>query len=145
MSRQAFQVRFGSWMRAVHAFCEDRGSTDLPSEGPPPVGACEEVGALPPAPSVAHEQSEEHAPAGVLVIEKATPRSPSLRLRFKILQRDRFTCRACGRSPATEGGVVLHVDHVVPYSGPGETVFENLQTLCDRCNLGKSDCLPGSE
>lgn len=145
MSHQAFQVRFGSWMRAVHAFCEDRGSTDGPSEGPPPVGTCEEVSALPPAPSVAHEQRMNRVPAGVLVIEKATPRAPSLRLRFRVLQRDRFTCRACGRSPATEGGVVLHIDHILPYSGLGETVFENLQTLCDRCNLGKSDSLPGSE
>ena len=142
MSHQAFQVRFGSWMRGVHAFCEDRGSKEGPSEGLPSVGTAEEVSAPPAAASEAHEQRTEHVLAGVLVIQNATPRAPSLRLRFKVFQRDRFTCRACGRSPATENGVVLHIDHIVPYSGLGETVFENLQTLCDRCNLGKSDSSP---
>jgi hypothetical protein len=145
MSPQAFQVRFGSWMRAVHAFCEDRGSTDDPSKGSPLVEANEEESALPLPLSVDREQRREHVAAGVLVIQKATPRTPAPRLRFRVLQRDRFTCRACGRSPATEIGVVLHVDHIVPYSGLGETVFENLQTLCERCNLGKSDSLPEFE
>jgi preprotein translocase subunit Sss1 len=145
ISHQAFQVRFGSWMRAVHAFCEDRGSTDDRSKASPLGEASEEESALPPLPSVDHEQRREHVAAGVLVIQKATPRTPALRLRFRVLQRDRFTCRACGRSPATESGVVLHVDHIVPYSGLGKTVFENLQTLCGRCNLGKSDSLPEFE
>jgi 5-methylcytosine-specific restriction endonuclease McrA len=40
-----------------------------------------------------------------------------------------------------EQGVVLHVDHIIPWSKGGQTVDENLQTLCDRCNLGKSDFL----
>ena len=145
MSPSAFAGRFGSWMQAVHAFCEDRGSTDGPSEGSPRVGACEEMSAMPPSPSVVHEERKGRVPSGVLVIEKATPRAPSLRLRFKVLQRDRFTCRACGRSPATESGVVLHVDHIIPYSGLGETILDNLQTLCGQCNLGKSDSLPNSE
>lgn len=144
MSPSAFAGRFGSWMRAVHAFCEDRAGKDGPSEGSLPVGTCEQVTA-PTAPTEAQEQIAEHVPADVVVIQKATPRTPSLRLRFRVFQHDRFTCRACGRSPATEIGVVLHVDHIVPYSGPGETVLENLQTLCDRCNLGKSDSLPGSK
>ena len=144
MSHQAFQVRFGSWMRAVHAFCADRGSADDRSEGSPPVVTCGVASELQPLASVAHEQRKEHVAAHVLVIQKTTPRAPSLRLRFKVFQRDRFTCRACGRSPATESGVVLHVDHIVPYSGPGETILDNLQTLCGQCNLGKSDSLPNS-
>lgn len=69
----------------------------------------------------------------------ATPRSPNLRTRWRVLERDRFTCVACGSSPATTPGTVLHVDHVIPYSKHGPTELENLQTLCDRCNLGKSD------
>jgi hypothetical protein len=142
MSPQAFQVRFGSWMRAVHSFCEDRGSTDDRSEGSPPVGTAELASAAQPIPSIAHEQTKEHVTEGVLVIHKTTPRAPSLRLRFKVFQRDRFTCRACGRSPATENNVVLHIDHIIPYSGPGETILDNLQTLCGECNLGKSDSFP---
>ncbi len=52
---------------------------------------------------------------------------------------DGFRCINCGRSPATEVGVELHVDHIHPWSKGGKTVIENLQTLCSDCNLGKSD------
>ncbi|MEI2714572.1 MAG: HNH endonuclease [Nocardioides sp.] len=71
--------------------------------------------------------------------KRRTGRSPNLRVRFAVLQRDRFTCRSCGRSPSSDPGVTLHVDHVTPYSKGGETVLANLQTLCQDCNLGKSD------
>jgi 5-methylcytosine-specific restriction endonuclease McrA len=36
-------------------------------------------------------------------------------------------------------GVRLHVDHVKPWSKDGETVLENLQILCNVCNIGKGD------
>ncbi len=62
---------------------------------------------------------------------------PSLRLRWKVLHRDRFTCHHCGAGPAKTIGVDLHVDHIVPWSRGGETAMENLQTLCSQCNLGK--------
>jgi 5-methylcytosine-specific restriction endonuclease McrA len=68
---------------------------------------------------------------------RRTSRDPSLRLRFQVLQRDRFTCCSCGVSPATKAGVELHVDHVTPWSKGGETTLANLQTLCSKCNLGK--------
>lgn len=68
-----------------------------------------------------------------------TPRSPDLRLRFKVLSRDFYRCQSCGRSPATEPGVQLHIDHVVPWSRGGLTTIENLRTLCEKCNLGKGD------
>jgi hypothetical protein len=61
------------------------------------------------------------------------------RLRLRVLIRDGFSCVYCGRSPATERGVSLHIDHKVPFSVGGETVFENLQTLCQECNLGKGN------
>jgi 5-methylcytosine-specific restriction endonuclease McrA len=58
-----------------------------------------------------------------------------------ILQRDNFTCKKCGRSPAKDQNIILHVDHIVPWSKEGETVVENLETLCKECNLGKSNVL----
>lgn len=70
---------------------------------------------------------------------KKTSRDPSLRLRFKVLSRDYFTCVQCGASPAKKQNVELHVDHIKPWSKGGETVLENLQTLCSKCNLGKSN------
>jgi hypothetical protein len=68
-----------------------------------------------------------------------TPRKPSLRQRFRVMLRDHFRCRLCGRSPATNHGLELHIDHIKPWSGGGETVDENLQTLCSDCNHGKCD------
>jgi len=66
-----------------------------------------------------------------------TPRHPSLRLRFRVMQRDSFKCALCGCSPATDPAVVLHVDHIVPWSKGGETTLANLRALCSSCNLGK--------
>lgn len=69
----------------------------------------------------------------------STNRDINLRLRFKVLQRDNFKCKICGESPATNPNVKLHVDHIQPYSKGGETIIENLQTLCSNCNWGKSN------
>ena len=67
-------------------------------------------------------------------------RTINQRLRFLVLARDNFSCCACGASPAKDGGItVLHVDHIIPWSLGGKTTMDNLQTLCDKCNLGKSN------
>lgn len=68
-----------------------------------------------------------------------TKREISLRLRFRVMQRDNFKCCICGRSPSTTPGLELHIDHIKPWSKGGETVIDNLQTLCIDCNLGKSN------
>lgn len=67
------------------------------------------------------------------------PRNINYRLRFRVMQRDKFKCRICGASPATDPTIILHIDHIVPYAKGGTADFENLQTLCSKCNLGKSD------
>lgn len=58
-------------------------------------------------------------------------------LRYDIMKRDGFRCVICGRT--AEDGVKLHVDHIKPISKGGLTVPENLRTLCQDCNLGKSN------
>ena len=60
-------------------------------------------------------------------------------LRYDILKRDNFRCQICGASASD--GVKLHVDHIIPVSKGGKTEPSNLQTLCERCNLGKSNKL----
>ena len=72
-------------------------------------------------------------------VSKTTSRDPSLRLRYKVLARDHFSCCICGASPAKDPSVVLHIDHIIPWSKGGQTTLENLQTLCSKCNLGKSN------
>jgi hypothetical protein len=104
--------RFGSWTKALQKFIDFTGS---------------------------NETSGNFPDSTALLSEEKNPRDPSLRLRFRVFQRDRFTCRSCGASPAKQAGVELHVDHITPWSKGGKTTFENLQTLCDRCNLGKGN------
>ena len=70
---------------------------------------------------------------------KIKSRVISDKLRYTVLKRDNFKCCACGASPAKDPSVELHVDHIVPWSKGGETTIENLQTLCSKCNIGKSD------
>lgn len=57
-------------------------------------------------------------------------------LRWGVLKRDGYRCRACGSGP--ENGAVLHIDHIKPIVNGGETLFDNLQTLCACCNFGKA-------
>ncbi len=73
------------------------------------------------------------------ITKKSKSRVIPDKLRYKVLKRDNFKCCACGASPAKDPSVELHIDHIVPWSKGGETTFENLQTLCSRCNIGKSD------
>ena len=75
------------------------------------------------------------------VIKHKTKRDINLRLRFLVMKRDNFKCCICGASPAKDSEVELHVDHIIPWSKGGETIIGNLQTLCSKCNLGKSDLI----
>lgn len=68
-----------------------------------------------------------------------TSRKISDKLRYQVLKRDNFKCCACGASPAKDPSIELHVDHIIPFSKGGETTIDNLQTLCSKCNLGKSN------
>lgn len=58
-------------------------------------------------------------------------------IRYNVFQRDNFTCQVCGAT--AKDGAKLHVDHIIPVSAGGKTLMSNLQTLCERCNLGKSN------
>lgn len=67
--------------------------------------------------------------------------SPEWRkLRVRVLEKYGARCMCCGRNHK-DHGVVIHVDHIKPRSKHPELslVFENLQILCEDCNLGKSN------
>lgn len=57
-------------------------------------------------------------------------------IRWRVLNRDAFTCQYCGRSAPH---VVLQVDHVEPRRWGGADDLDNLVTSCWRCNQGKKD------
>ena len=56
------------------------------------------------------------------------------KLRHKVFQRDGYRCRECG---ATNKETTLHIDHIIPVSKGGTNTEDNLQTLCEACNLAK--------
>lgn len=56
-----------------------------------------------------------------------------------VLARDRETCQYCGIQP---GRLHLTVDHVVPRSQGGQTVWENVVTACRDCNHRKGGRTP---
>ncbi len=106
-----YSKRFGSWLNAMRAFVKE----------------------------INRETQIEGTSKVSIRAQGRGPRDPSLRVRFLVMNRDNFKCRHCGRSPATDPSIVLHIDHVTPWSKGGRTTIENLQTLCQHCNLGKSN------
>jgi hypothetical protein len=74
-----------------------------------------------------------------LIMDRNIRHGVSLKIRYSVLKRDCFKCRACGISPSYDPAVVLMVDHAIPLSKGGENSLENCQTLCQFCNAGKSD------
>jgi len=60
-------------------------------------------------------------------------------MRYDILKRDNYKCQICGMT--AKEGAKLQVDHIIPVSKGGKTEMSNLQTLCSRCNIGKSNKL----
>lgn len=112
ISQSPYNRRFKSWSGALQSFVEYANSSEA-------------------------ELPETRS--DIPTTTQKTGRDPSLRLRFKVLLRDKFSCQQCGASPAKDSAVELHVDHRVPWSKGGETTIENLQTLCRSCNLGKSN------
>ncbi len=62
--------------------------------------------------------------------------APSKKLRMNVLKRDSYKCRACGRTPANDVDIELHVHHIYPWGQGGVTEEENLITLCQTCHDG---------
>ena len=57
--------------------------------------------------------------------------------RKAVLARDAWTCQYCGRQTAG-----LTVDHVIPRSRGGQSVWENIVASCAPCNRKKGSMTP---
>lgn len=117
-STGTYEKRFGSWNGALIAFGDYLSGNADPTS---------------PAQQTDSTQSTS--------VRKRTPRAVNWRMRAKVLIRDACICKMCGDSPTKNPETVLHVDHIFPWSKGGETVEENLRTLCAVCNIGKSDLI----
>ena len=114
-----FEKRFGGWRHSLEAFVKYINETS------------DENDSVAVNKKTIKDKGRNHK----------TSRSINLRIRFLVLRRDDFKCCKCGASPAKDPSVILQVDHIIPWSKGGETVLENLQTLCSKCNIGKSDLI----
>jgi len=113
-SGQPYYDKFGSWRKALQSFIKYVNNEEIITE-------------------------KSLQTKKVIIGNHKTKRDINWRLRFLVMRRDNFKCKKCGRSPATDPKIILHVDHIEPWSKGYETVFENLQTLCSVCNIGKSN------
>ena len=131
ISAGAYESRFGNWRKALVAFVarmnqENPTSNQIEQE----VRASVNPKVVERKPKIARRR---------LRYIREDKRGIGLALRYKVLTRDKFKCIKCGASPATEHSCRLHIDHMIPFSKGGKTILENLQTLCDDCNLGKGN------
>lgn len=56
------------------------------------------------------------------------------KVKVEVWKRDKGCCVICGSNKD------LHFDHIIPYSkGGSSTTAQNIQLLCSKCNLSKSD------
>ena len=127
-----YEKRFGGWQKALEKFVEYINAEENEYE-PAPIEVLEPSNCQ----RTISNNTIELAPTS----KHRTPRKINLRLRFKVLARDKYKCCACGASPAKDPSVELEVDHIIPWDKGGETLIENLQTLCHDCNLGKSNLM----
>lgn len=63
-----------------------------------------------------------------------TPIGP--KIRHEVFKRDNYKCVECGGSKEEK---TLHIDHILPVSQGGTDELSNLRTLCQQCNLAKSN------
>lgn len=122
ISYNCYKQRFGGWVNACTKFIEYKMGKEILADD-----------------FVLPEREESKTQLKVNDYKKEKSRNISLSLRLDILNRDNFRCVFCGKSPATDLGTKLHIDHIKPFSKGGKSILENLQTLCEKCNLGKSD------
>lgn len=68
--------------------------------------------------------------------KNAFNKAPTKKQRMRVIMRDSYKCRVCGRRPTDYTDIELHVHHIKPWAGRGVTDDRNLITLCSTCHNG---------
>ncbi len=110
ISYGTYKQRFGGWQSACLKFIEYKMGGQILSD--------EEI--------EDKKTLKNHKAGTEIVVKSGRSRMITLADRLKVLDRDNFRCVLCGRTPATELGVKLHIDHKVPFSQGGESKIDNL-------------------
>jgi len=63
-------------------------------------------------------------------------KAPTKKQRMRIIKRDNYRCKICGRSPSNYTDITLYVHHIRPWAEGGVTEDENLITICHTCHEG---------
>lgn len=137
-SIDTFKRRFGGYRKALESFVKYINSVDSEADDEVDENTSHSTADIPLRDETESSNEEQNKQQNRT---HRTSRNINTRMRFLVLQRDNFKCCACGASPAKDPAIELHVDHIIPWVKGGETTMDNLQTLCCKCNLGKSDLL----
>lgn len=71
--------------------------------------------------------------------KKRSPRNIPPKIKEAVFKRDNYTCVKCGYHGDP---FYLEADHILPWSKGGHSTYDNLQTLCGKCNRLKRDKTP---
>lgn len=71
---------------------------------------------------------------------ESLPQNEVVFSRQNLLLRDRFTCQYCGK--ILKNPKERTIDHVIPKSRGGKTIWSNVVLCCKKCNLKKGDRTP---
>lgn len=124
ISYGTYTHRFKGWQNACLKFIEYKMGTNILVSNEPEINSKD-----------SQRSKVKNSDKDITISTRTVP----VNIRLKVLDRDAYRCTLCGRSPATDIGVRLHIDHKIPFSKGGGSTIDNLQTLCQDCNLGKSD------
>ncbi len=117
-SERPYLNKYGSWRKTLESFVEHINSDSTESQKPKRI------------------IKQASAKTKVEPFRHKTKRDISEKLKVRVLIRDGNKCRLCG---VTVTGENIHFDHIKPWSKGGETVLDNIQVLCAKHNLAKSD------
>ena len=79
-----------------------------------------------------------HVPATVITRDYYRPKHNVCFNRYNLALRDEFKCQYCGEQYRYDN---LTIDHVIPRSQGGITVWTNCVIACKRCNIAKGSTL----
>ena len=117
-SGSTYEKRFGGWQNALKQFVNYINSDKPVIETETPI------------------EIENNTISSQDIYRHTTKRHINDRLRVQVLIRDGNICRICERKVTGDN---IHIDHIKAWSKGGETLLDNLQVLCEKCNLGKSN------